>query len=222
MVQPGRRAYLAPENNLKMQGMKRIIILITVLSASVFLLASCGGNGRADRKAGTESGTAGTNSATTALEVDELLMRAAELVGRQVTVEGVCTHICKHGSSKIFLMGTDDTQVIRIEAGKAIGGFKPECVNNLVRVAGSVVEERVDESYLAAWERQVKDQLAEQHGKGEAGCTAEQQARGESLQAGVEKRIADFRTRIAKRKAAEGKDYLSFYHLEGSRYQILD
>lgn len=209
-----------------MQGMKRIIILITVLSASVFLLASCGGNGRADRKAatkaGTESETAGTNSAASALEVDELLERAAELVGQEVTVEGVCTHICKHGGSKIFVMGTDDTQVIRIEAGEAIGGFKPECVNNLVRVTGSLVEDRVDEDYLMEWERQVKDQLAEQHGTDEAGCTAEQQARGESLQAGVEKRIADFRTRIAKRKAAEGKDYLSFYHLEGSRYQILD
>lgn len=31
-------------------------------------------------------------------------------------------------------MGTDDTQVIRIEAGVKIGVFKPECVNNLVRV----------------------------------------------------------------------------------------
>lgn len=35
-------------------------------------------------------------------------------------------------------MGTDDTQVIRIEAGVKIGVIKPECVNNLVRVTGTL------------------------------------------------------------------------------------
>lgn len=52
-------------------------------------------------------------------------------------VKGVCTHICRHGGRKIFRMGTDDTQVIRIEAGVKIGVFKPECVNNLVRVTST-------------------------------------------------------------------------------------
>ena len=40
-------------------------------------------------------------------------------------------------------MGTDDTQVIRIEAGEKIGSFKPECVNNVVRVTGTLVEDRI-------------------------------------------------------------------------------
>lgn len=34
-------------------------------------------------------------------------------------------------------MGTDDTQVIRIEPGEKIGAFKPECVYNLVRVTST-------------------------------------------------------------------------------------
>ena len=63
--------------------------------------------------------------------------------------------------------------------------------------------------------------MAEQHGEGEAGCSAEQQARGESLSGSVGKRIADFRARIAERKAEEGKDYLSFYHVEGASYEVL-
>lgn len=48
------------------------------------------------------------------------------------TAGGGYARICRHGGRKIFLMGTDDTQVIRIEAGEKIGTFKPECVNNLV------------------------------------------------------------------------------------------
>ena len=125
-------------------------------------------------------------------------------------------------AAALILMGTDDTQVIRIEAGEKIGAFKPECVNNLVRVTGTLVEDRIDEAYLAEWEREVKDQLAEQHGEGEAGCSAEQQARGESVASSVGERIAGFRTRIADRKAKEGKEYLSFYHVEGGNYEVLE
>ena len=114
------------------------------------------------------------------MEVDNLLADAEKLTGGKVTVEGVCTHICRHGGRKIFLMGTDDTQVIRIEAGEKIGSFKPECVNNVVRVTGTLVEDRIDEAYLAEWELRLKDQIARQHGEGEAGCSAEHQARGEA------------------------------------------
>ena len=146
---------------------------------------------------------------------------AVEREGGKVTVEGVCTHICRHGGRKIFLMGTDDTQVIRIEAGEKIGSFKPECVNNVVRVTGTLVEDRIDEAYLAEWELRLKDQIARQHGEGEAGCSAEHQARGESVASSTEKRIADFRARIADRKAKEGKEYLSFYHVDGGSYEVL-
>ena len=35
-------------------------------------------------------------------------------------------------------------------------------------------------------------------------------------------RIADFRAKIAERKAATGKDYLSFYYMEASSYEIAE
>lgn len=196
--------------------MKKLIVYIVVAAAALFA-AGCGGNQNNKKQAAETAGTA----QAAALEVDKLLSDAERMTGKQVTVEGVCTHICRHGGRKIFLMGTDDTQVIRIEAGDKIGAFKPECVNNLVRVTGTMAEDRIDEAYLAEWEQEVKDQLAEEHGDGEAGCSAEQQARGESVASSTEKRIADFRARIAERKAKEGKEYLSFYHVDGESYEIL-
>lgn len=196
--------------------MKKLIVY-TIVAAAVLFAAGCGGN-RNNKKQAAE--TAGTAQAA-ALEVDKLLSDAEKLTGEQVSVEGVCTHICRHGGRKIFLMGTDDTQVIRIEAGDKVGAFKPECVNNIVRVTGTLAEDRIDEAYLTEWEQEVKDQLAEEHGDGEAGCSAEQQARGESVASSTEKRIADFRARIAERKAKEGKEYLSFYHVDGESYEIL-
>lgn len=126
-----------------------------------------------------------------------------------MTIEGVCTHTCKHGAKKIFLMGSDDTQVIRVEAG-TLGAFDPKCVNSIVRVTGTLKEQRIDEAYLQNWEAQLKAQAAEKHGTGEAGCDSEKKARGETANS-PEARIADFRAKIADRKAETGKEYLSFY-----------
>ena len=48
---------------------------------------------------------------------------------------------------------------------------------------------------------------------------AEKAARQETG-ATVAERIADFRAKIAARKAAEGKDYLSFYYVTATSYEI--
>ncbi|MEG0454809.1 MAG: OB-fold nucleic acid binding domain-containing protein, partial [Bacteroides sp.] len=138
--------------------------------------------------------------------------------GKEVTIEGVCTHICKHGGRKIFLMGSDDTQTIRIEGG-SVGKFDQKCVNSVVRVTGILKEQRIDEAYLQNWEAQLKAAAAEQHGNGEAGCSTEKKARGETANT-PEARIADFRNKIAQRKASNGKEYLSFYFMEATNYDI--
>jgi len=163
------------------------------------------------------------NSATraaieTPMEIDALLAAADSLAGHEVWIEGVCTHTCKHGARKIFLMGTDDTKVIRVESGE-LGHFDPQCVNRVVRVRGTLREERIDEAYLARWEAAAAAQTDEKHGETEAGCDTEKNARGEKAST-VEGRIADFRRRIAERKAACGKEYLSFYYVEALSYEM--
>lgn len=155
------------------------------------------------------------------MQVDHLLQNADSLKGQSVELEGICTHICAHGGGKIFLMGSDDTKNIRIEAGESIGKFKPETVNSVVRVKGMLVEERINEVYLTQWEEKTKAQTDEKHGETKAGCASEQKARGEAATASVQQRIDNFRKRIAERKEKEGKDYLSFYHVEANSYIIL-
>lgn len=39
------------------------------------------------------------------MEVDNLLADAEKLTGGKVTVEGVCTHICRHGGPQDFPNG---------------------------------------------------------------------------------------------------------------------
>ena len=193
--------------------MKKVFLcaLCLVVACGACLLTGCRGN----HQKSTASAAA---AASDVLEIDDLLLGADSLVGRTVTIEGICTHTCKHGARKIFLMGSDDTQTIRVESGE-LGSFDPQCVNHIVRVTGRVDEERIDEAYLANGEAQVKAQTAEKPGATEAGCSTEKAARQETGNT-VGERIADFRARIAARKAAEGKEYLSFYYVTASSYEI--
>lgn len=176
-------------------------------------LASCGGD---NNKSKEQASTAEVTPA--ALAVDQVLADPDSLVGDTIKVEGICTHICKHGGGKIFLMGSDDTKTLRVEAGESIGSFPQETVNSIVRVTGVLVEDRIDEDYLAQWEAQIADQAKEAQGEG--GCAADMKANAEAEANSVRERIANFRSRIAERTEREGKAYVSLYHMEGLSYEI--
>ena len=187
---------------------------LTLLLGMTLGLASCGDDSnKSKEQASAEEVT------PVALEVDQVLADPDSLVGDTIEIEGICTHICKHGGGKIFLMGSDDTKTLRIEAGEPIGSFPQETVNSIVRVTGVLVEDRIDEDYLAQWEAQIADQAKEAQGEG--GCAADMKANAEAEANTVRERIANFRTRIAERTEREGKAYVSLYHMEGLSYEIL-
>lgn len=191
--------------------MKNIFFLCLLCGLTALGITSCG-NRAAQNSSAARSGV------EVPLEIDALLAAADSLNGQTVWIEGVCTHTCKHGARKIFLMGSDDTKTLRVESGE-LGHFDPQCVNRVVRVRGRLCEERIDEACLARWEAQAAAHTAETHGETEAGCDTEKKARGEQA-ATVGERIADFRRRIAGRKAACGKEYLSFYYVEAVSYEM--
>ena len=192
--------------------MKIKFIMMASMAAFALTFTACSSN---QKQSGTETAETQTSAVQT---IDDLLAHADSLVGQQVTFQGVCTHTCKHGATKMFMMGSDDTKTIRVEAGE-LGSFDTKCVNSMVEVTGKLVEQRVDEAYLQKWEAQLKSQTAKAHGDGEAGCDSEKKARGETGNT-PEERIADFRVKIAQRKADTGKDYLSFYYVEAQSYAI--
>jgi len=190
--------------------MKRIFVLMSVVVIALALL-SCNGK----KNEGNEQEA----QAAKVMTVDEMLAGAEKLVDDTVTVEGLCTHLCSHSGRKMFLMGSDESQMLRVESVELGEPFKQECVEHNVTVRGIVREERIDEEYLKQWEEELANM--EQHGDGEAGCATEKKARNESDEANTtEKRIADFRTKIAERQASEGKAYLSFFHVDALDYNI--
>lgn len=193
--------------------MKTKVLLLTALTTVVFIFTSCGNSS-------TQTATSHEQTVSVAIEVDSLLTHAPSLVNQSVVVEGLCTHTCQHGGTKMFLMGSDEAHTIRIEAGSKLGSFDSQCVNQLVRIKGTLKEERIDEAYLQQWESEIREQKKKQHGEREAGCNTEKLARQETAHT-PEGRIAVFRRKIAQRKTSENKPYLSFYFIEASHYEIL-
>ncbi|NLL28644.1 MAG: hypothetical protein GX259_07595 [Bacteroidales bacterium] len=161
-----------------------------------------------------------TNNVSEIMQVDSLLNNAEKFVGDTIVIDGVCTHICQHGGKKIFLMGSDDTKTIRVEAGGNIGSFNQETVNSIVEVKGILMEQRIDESFLVNWETELASGTAEEHGDEDGGCATEQKAQNEKPANTEQERIDNFRKRIAERNEKEGKNYLSFYFVEAIEYKI--
>ena len=190
--------------------MKTKLMMVAAMMAACFMMVSCGNAKKQSQPA--------EQVATVAMSIDEIMAKAADLVDQTVTIEGVCTHTCSHGAKKMFLVGSDDSKTLRIEAGE-LGAFDTKVVNNNVTVKGILKEERIDEAYLVDWENRVKANTQEHHGDGEGGCDTEKNARGETANT-EEGRIADFRAKIAAEKAATGKEYLSFYHVVAESYEI--
>lgn len=192
--------------------MKRIICTFTLAISSICLIfsASCSNSGA---KNGTSQ-----DEVQEQVEIDSLLDNAELFLGKVITIQGVCTHSCKHGAKKIFLMGSDDSKTIRVEAG-SLGSFDTKCLKHVVSVTGILREERIDEEYLKRWEAAVERNGGEAHGNAESGCETEKKARGETAST-TSDRIAAFREKIEQRIASEGKDYLSFFYFEASAYEI--
>ena len=97
---------------------KKLSIAIALLAVAV-IGTSCGNK---QQKSSSDTTTEQTTSS--ALEIDSLLANAENLAGKEVTIEGVCTHTCKHGAKKIFLMGSDDTSDPR--RSRHLGSIRPE------------------------------------------------------------------------------------------------
>lgn len=199
--------------------MKKFFLMGLTTTLALVMGTACSGNSQK-----TET-TAQEETTQTTVSVDDVFANADNLAGQEITLEGVCTHTCAHGATKIFIQGSDNSQLIRCEAG-VLGAFSKECVHSVVRVTGTLVETRMDEEYLQRWEQQYEEErnqegyVETEASTASSGCETESTARQEQGNT-VAERIENYRKKIAEREAAEGKAYLSFYHVQATAYEVV-
>lgn len=203
--------------------MKKQLFLVSMTMVFASLLWSCGGN----------SAGSTFNADGDAVSVDRLLADAGSHVGDTVVIEGVCSHLCRHGGRKAFVVGSADSVMIRCEAFPLMGEpFPKSAIRQPIQVKGVVCEERIDEAAVSEMIRQHEElqkataesaaATGEDVREAESGCDTERAAKGQKGLNSFDERIADYRVRIAARQAKEGKPYLSFYYLQAISYETLE
>ena len=121
--------------------MKKSLLSFAIVTIVATTLFSCKSNSSSSEEKPV------AEAVETVYQVDDVLQNGDTIAGKVIEIEGVCTHICKHGGRKIFLMGSDDKNTIRIESG-VLGAFDQKCVNNIVKVNCTLVEDRIYVAYL--------------------------------------------------------------------------
>lgn len=139
----------------------------------------CGAIAAAALTACSKSETASTEVAEVApMTVDSLLASVASLQGDTVTVEGFCSHICRHGGKKAFLLSADSTQMLMCIADAALpgGAFAPDCPGKTISVTGVVTPMLAGKADLEA------RAAAEAQADAEGHCDTEKRANGTAAQ----------------------------------------
>lgn len=159
-----------------------LFIGAALMMAGAAVATSCGSKTAA-------SGDADSVEVAAPLTVNEFLTSDFE-DGQSVTVEGLCTHLCKHGGTKAFLTDPDTTkeaQWILCMATDSIGGaFDPTCPGKVLTVTGTVRANTATASGINAAAERMKAQQEAGH------CDSESKAFGtiSQLKAALDSQMA--------------------------------
>ncbi len=140
------------------------------------------------------------------LTIAQLIEQAPILVGKEISVVGTVDHVCKHGGKRMFLVGSNDQERMKVNLGEGQLAFTPEMEGSDLVVKGIVDELKIDKPYLDQWESEVmadtEGEAASKVHMGEAGHENNEGNKNEDLE-----KIADYRQQIE----ASGSDHISFY-----------
>ena len=126
------------------------------------------------------------------LAMGEFDTKAGDFVDKEVKIQGIVDHVCKHSGKKLLVV-TDDGSVHITSDTR----FEDRLTGSEISLTGIVLEERIDESYCL----QMEDDNIKSHSEG---ATNEEQFKTKK------KHIQQYRDQMK----AENKDYLSSYSLK--------
>jgi hypothetical protein len=140
------------------------------------------------------------------VNISELKARAPELTGKLIRMEGMVAHVCRESGKRLFL-GEASFKVL---ATNQIPTFRVEWEGSDIIVTGYLKEDRIDETYLSNWEKELADGAQVQQQEATHTYDAESKGLDESAISTQLDQIKGYREQII----AGGKGYISFYSLE--------
>jgi hypothetical protein len=185
-------------NDNKNQGgimIKKMFALVVI----ALYLASCGGN-------------APKTEEIVKITVDDFSANPDLYADKQIEITGTATHVCKEGGKRLFIIGTDPEQRVKIETGKELSSFPVELEGSDVVVTGTVSKLVVDEAYLTNWENEIKANNPGSDFKIHEGQVGHEAHEGDPS-AELEQ-VNNLRTKIAE----SGSDHLTFFTIIASKF----
>lgn len=201
--------------------MKKYLLLLAATIAMTVASCSKGGKITSDPIDGTHC-----------LTVNKALEDAASIVDSIVEIKGKCVHICDYSAYTAYIMGADSV-LLRCTATPAIGGSFPDSLENKTVIFHGMFRDQhlniegvhnLDEQYrmhvqiLRDYNLDDDSQMLDSHRR----CEYERKFRGQEGVTYFQESTEDYRHRIEKRTAEEGKDYITFYYIEVTSYEIVD
>ena len=165
--------------------MKKVISIILI--AVLFMACKKESNDAVDTEKQTEIAVE-----TPFLAMAEFDTKAGDYVNKEVKIQGIVDHVCKHSGKKLLVV-TDDGSVHITSDTR----FEDALTGSEIALTGIVLEERIDEAYCLKME---EDNI-KSHSEG---ATNQEQFENKK------KHIQQYRDQMKK----ENKDYLSNYSLQ--------
>jgi hypothetical protein len=146
--------------------MRKIKLLLIL--AITGLVMSCNNGTQNSKEENADSNSVAVDSAKAdkVAEVTEVSFveltdsMALALNGKVVKISGTVDHVCKHGGKRLMLVGTNPDERIRVEAGDN-PPFDQELAGSEIEVTGKLVTEKIDSTYLADLENELKEKKEE-------------------------------------------------------------
>ncbi len=141
----------------------------------------------------------------TPVSISEIKSKAPDLMDKLVSIEGMVVHVCRESGKRLF-MGELSFKVL---ASNQVPTFKVEWEGSDVTITGYLKEDRIDEAYLASWEKELGSGAQVQMKEATHTFDAESKGLDESAVNTQLNEIKGYREQII----AGGKGYISFFSL---------
>ena len=198
--------------------MKRLF----VIAIAAVLFTACGQQNQ-DQDTDAAAGSAVT--------VASLLTDAENNIDKEVTIEGLVTHVCKHGGRRVHVTDVETNEKIRVEAPEDMPAFARELEGSDIVVTGTLRETRIDAAYLDEWEQELREAQSEEETHDHAGQDLAQhekdmnkagEGQGADNDGHVEPQGMEAVNNMRAELAESGKPYLSRWHLDCVTYKMKD
>ncbi|MFW5720999.1 MAG: hypothetical protein ACOCWW_01285 [Bacteroidota bacterium] len=91
------------------------------------------------------------------ISADKIMADIQKYVDQEVIVKGMVNHVCSHGGKRMFIIGENPDEGIRITPNEKIGIFEKELEGNTVIIKGVLKKLIIDDKYIAQLEKEITE-----------------------------------------------------------------